>query len=392
LALVSYLPALVVVALPPILPSMIAAYSQTPNAAALMPWLVALPGLVVAVLAWSAGWLADRYGRRGPLLISTVAFFILGTLPAFLDNFWLILATRVGLGAAQTVLLVCTTALYADYFAPDQRRTWLTAQGVITAILGPISVVIAATMAVGDWHYAFFIYALPVPILAAVGLFLYEPKRESARRDQSGPSTPFPWGIAALVTLVTLFTSTLFYVFIVHSGLALRAVGVESVKQIGLLTGAISMAAPVGSLLFNFASRKLSIGQLIALMSALISVGLLGVGAARTVPLLLTFGVVHLLGAGMCLATLILWISQLYPEEHRGRGFGLWTSAMFLGQFVCVPLLTATQIVAGGLQPAFLLLGAVGVGGTIAILLLVRAPPAGPIVLAAASDGVSDQG
>ena len=58
-------------------------------------------------------------------------------------------------------------------------------------------------------------------------------------------------------------------------------------------------------------------------------------GLASAVPLVVVFAVVTGFGNGLLLPSLLTWALGSLTFEQRGRGTGVWTSAFFIGQFVC---------------------------------------------------------
>ena len=64
-------------------------------------------------------------------------------------------------------------------------------------------------------------------------------------------------------------------------------------------------------------------------------------------------------GTGLLLPTLLVWALSGLTFEQRGRGTGLWTAALFLGEFVCPLLVLGLAAALGGLGAAIVLVGAV---------------------------------
>jgi sugar phosphate permease len=52
-----------------------------------------------------------------------------------------------------------------------------------------------------------------------------------------------------------------------------------------------------------------------------------------------------------------VWALAGLSFEQRGRGTGLWTAALFLGEFVCPLLVLGLSAALGGLGLALVLLG-----------------------------------
>jgi MFS family permease len=90
------------------------------------------------------------------------------------------------------------------------------------------------------------------------------------------------------------------------------------------------------------------------------------------VPVITIGAVLTGFGTGLLLPTLLTWAVNRLRFAQRGRGTGLWTGTLFIGQFLSPILLAAIGAGVGGLQPALGVLGVVTAGAAVATLLLVR--------------------
>ena len=97
--------------------------------------------------------------------------------------------------------------------------------------------------------------------------------------------------------------------------------------------------------------------------------GLVGLGLASSVPVVVAFAVVTGFGNGLLLPSLLTWALGSLTFEQRGRGTGVWTSAMFIGQFVCPLVVLALSGALDGLGSALLVLGAVAVAAAAGVRL-----------------------
>lgn len=103
-----------------VLPGLAREYGIDRSTAALLP-LVALTGTTVGSLLW--GWLADIYGRRVSILLSTILFAstsICGAMPAFEWN--LVMCFLMGMSAGGMLPVVYT--LLAEVM-PPRHRSWV---------------------------------------------------------------------------------------------------------------------------------------------------------------------------------------------------------------------------------------------------------------------------
>ena len=77
-------------------------------------------------------------------------------------------------------------------------------------------------------------------------------------------------------------------------------------------------------------------------------------------------------GTGLLLPTLLTWFVSSLTFGQRGRGTGVFTGTLFVGQFTSPLILAAVGAGVGGLQPA------VGVLGVAALVMAAVAAPVSP--------------
>jgi MFS family permease len=359
----AFLPILAIVGLAPAVPSIIAAFADVPGATTLVPLAVTAPGLMIALFSPFMGWIADRHGRRKLLLGATLAYGVIGLIPLFIGTIEALIASRLALGICEAAILTVTNTLIGDYFSHDQRRGWLTFQGVIGPIFGTGTVFLAGFLAAQSWQLPFAIYAVAFPISLLMLIFLFEPDVRAEALAQGPTNTPFPWKQVAVCCAFTLFAAALYYVYIVQVGRAFGEVGVGSAAQVGMLISLASIGVVLGALLFQWVSSRFPSDLQLLIFLSLLGVGLVGIGLSRDATTMTGFAFVQQLGAGILIPALVLWTVSHLPAEHRGRGMGIWSGCFFLGQFVSPLLVSGTQMLSGSMRDAFLILGIVSIVG-----------------------------
>ena len=120
-----FLPIFAIIAMFPVVASLIGHFHDVPNAAILVPAMVTAPGYAIALLAPFAGLAVDRFGRRRLLLACTLAYGVVGAAPFFLENLDAIIATRILLGVCEAGILTIVNTLIADYWDDKGRKNWL---------------------------------------------------------------------------------------------------------------------------------------------------------------------------------------------------------------------------------------------------------------------------
>lgn len=371
-----FLPILAIVSLFPAVPAMIDHFAGDASASWKVPALVSAPGLSIAALALFIGILIDRFGRRLPLLIATLFYALFGTIPFFLDDLNAIYISRLALGVAEAVLMVALNTLLADYWSDRQRRNWLTIQGLGAPLLASFVILGSGYVTEWRWNGIFLLYLIAVPIFFAMLAWLYEPPREARVEGGSeGRSTSFPLGIGLWIAGVTIFSSTLYYIFIVNGGLAFREVGIVSSAELGRITALPSLFVVVGTLLFWLVGKRPHRTQL-ALFLLVMGSGLALIGWAPDWRWMVGGLVIQQIGAGMAIPTMIAWTQAILPFEHRGRGIGVWTACFYLGQFSSPLVVSLIRAQLSSMQGAFVAIGLIGMVGGLIIFALMRGRPA----------------
>lgn len=369
----AFLPLFAIVSMFPALPSIMDHFKDHPNARELVPLMVSIPGLAIALTAPLAGFFVDKFGRIKLLVWGTFFYGFFGCLPFFLDDLYMMIASRFFLGFSEAAILTVVNTLIADYWDDKGRKDWLFLQGIAGPFLGALVIRLAGPATEIQWNGVFLIYAVAFVIFFLMNKYLFEPKKETvnsasgasiannAATVNSQSSTPiaFPVSVMVLVGGVTLLTSALYYVFIISGGLLFREMGIYEPSRISELSAIPSLFVMVGALIFRLMGGKSNAIQ-IGTFFILLCGGLLIMGTATSIGMLIFGLVIQQTGAGMSIPVLIAWTQSKLPFMHRGRGMGIWTTCFFFGQFSSPWLVARVEGVVGTVQGAFLIAGVVG--------------------------------
>lgn len=355
----------------PALPAIQREFANAPNAGVLVGLVLTMHGLFIAVGSPIIGALADRYGRRWLLLVSTVVYALASGSGFVLDSLIAILASRAVLGLAVAGVMVTVTALITDCYEENRRDTILGRQGAFMSIGGVVLLPLAGVLSDIGWRVPFLIYTVALMILPAMAFGLPEPSRreptgnrptslDDLRRTLFQP----PLGTLGLIATVGLVGQIIFYMVPVQIPFYLETRAGASGTVIGATLAASTSTGGVASLLYGRIRRSLNVIGIVALTFGFMSIGYAVIGVSGTI-----FGVVVGLviagaGSGFLLTNLNAWIAAVTPESVRGRALSLLTSAIFLGQFLSpIAVRPVSEIV--GLGTAFLGVGALLACGAI---------------------------
>ncbi|MCW2708881.1 MAG: ABC-type branched-chain amino acid transport system, ATPase component [Frankiales bacterium] len=226
---------------------------------------------IVLVLGVAAGYLGDRGPRRTLAIVCGIIAGICSLATGFVGTILLLFIVRVANGIGNLSNTTFQQSLLSDYYGPEARSS-VFAVYLATPSTGTIAGgVVAGTLASAfGWRAPFYVFIVPIVIVALLCLKLREPLRgeaddaQSAQevRDERAPSLPEAlrtlWSVRTLrrqyITyafhgagfLPLAIALPLFYERIYHLGEAGR----------GVLTSADAAAALVGTLVVGPRLRK----------------------------------------------------------------------------------------------------------------------------------------
>ncbi|WEF23950.1 MFS transporter [Paracoccus sp. S3-43] len=346
----------------PSLPGLEAAFADDPLAPTITRLLITAPSLLVAVVAPLAGVLADRLGRRRPLLWGLAIYAVAGTAGLYLPTLEAILASRLALGLGVALIMTAQAALVGDYFDGPARGRLMGYQMAATNVGGLAFVTTAGLLAASDPRLPFAIYGLAVPLLPLLWRILPEPHRHGSARGPSAalelPADPGWRMVAGVMAGAAGLTFVIFYAVPTQLPYHLRGIGLEDPRHAGTVMGAMMASAAVMSVI----SGLVRLGRIATPVLGYLMLAL-GFAAIALAPgLAVAMAGAALIGAGLgfCMPTFITTALNAAPARYRGLVSGLITSAIFLGQFLS-PLASTPLVAHLGYSGAFLT-GAAGFG------------------------------
>ncbi|MHC5794804.1 MFS transporter [Lacisediminihabitans sp. FW035] len=380
----SCLPILGAVLLAPILPILSKEFASTPGAAALVPLVLTIPALMIAILAPFAGAIVDKVGRKRVLIVALLVYAVFGTAPLWLDGLVPIVLSRVGVGITEAFIMTCCTTLIADYFSGNRRNRYLGLQALVTALAATVFFAVGGALGASGWRTPFWLYSVSLVVAIAM-IFAIWPSRQTADGSEKAVTRlePIRWRALLLPTIVTVFGGIIFYTMIVELPYVLASLGVASTAFIGAAAAIASLATAISAFVFRWVAR---FGVEVLLPTALVLAALgMGIVAVSPSPVVAIIGaVVTSFGTGLLLPTLLTWAISRLDYEQRGRGTGLWTGAIFFGEFLCPLIVLALTGAAGSLAVAIGLVGAVSIVLAIVVVVVFARQPQPALVVQAA--------
>ncbi len=340
----------------PVLPQMTDAFAGVPGVDVLVPIVLTVPALVIGLTAPFAGLVADAVDRKRLLLVALPAYAIVGTAPLYLDTLPLIIGSRVLLGICEAAIMTACTTLIGDYWSGPRRSKYLALQTLVAALSATVFLAVGGALGASGWRTPFWVYVIALLLVVPVAALIWQPAGHRAPRQEGRKLEALPWRLLLAPCLVTLMAGVVFYALIVQLSFVLTDVGVESTATIGGISAVMSLATALGSVAFARLSHRTP-RALLPVEFGLAAIGLVVVYATTAVPVITVGAVITGFGTGMLLPTLLTWAVNRLDFEQRGRGTGLWTGTLFVGQFLSPVLIAGIGASVGGLQPALGVLG-----------------------------------
>jgi MFS family permease len=322
--------------------------------------VLTMPAIWVLLFSPIAGWLADRFGRRNLLLVSMVVYAFVGIAPAFLNNLYAIIITRVGVGLCESIVMTVSTTMIGDYFKGHARERWMASQTAVASVSALGIIYLGGQLgAAYGWRGPFYLYIYSLLLAFGVYAFIWEPPvevQQPADPLRGAVAAEFPWARLLGICGLTLLASISFYTVITKNAEALKILGMSDPALIGKYTMFASIGVPLGTFIYWGVSR-LPINRLLLLDFALIGVGFVLMGRASD-PIAYAWGsFVNQIGCGLVLPTMLVWASRGLAYAVRGRGTGMWQAAFAIGQFLSGMVVTLLSKLLGGLLPTLHLMG-----------------------------------
>jgi len=149
-------------------------------------WVITASVVAGAIGIPPTGWLADRYGRRRVMLVSTLLFGLASMLVGFAESLGTVVLFRVLQSLVGAPLIALSQAITLDLFADEERGTALACWSIGALVGWVMAPSLGAYIAeLHSWRVIFFVL-LPLSLTGVLTLLLVP---DSSTDDQK----PFDW-------------------------------------------------------------------------------------------------------------------------------------------------------------------------------------------------------
>ena len=320
------------VTITPILPKMQMHFVSVPQVDVLVQLIYALPALLSMLAAPFAGLMSDRVGRREIVLLSCLLATILVIDPYFLASIWLIIASRALIGFFQGTLIVCTSALIADYFIQQRREKVLGLKFGFVGIANIILLIAVGYVSINNWRNGFLLYLFG--ILATLLVFLFIKTPPYTQIASRGVKIPIEWKQLIAPYFGAFMGAAAFTMLFSQLPYLLEA---RNISRSPVFAGNLTSLTSAGMFIAAFFYAKLS-GLVSAMRMwfftfALVAIGFAILSTSSQLLGIAVGGFVTGLGAGLVMPHSLNMVLGMVPAAARGKAAGVQTTCWFLGIF-----------------------------------------------------------
>ncbi|MBF2037453.1 MAG: MFS transporter [Leptolyngbyaceae cyanobacterium T60_A2020_046] len=328
-------------ALAPDLPQIQIFFADVPRSAFWVKLMLTIPGLFTAIAAPFAGTIADCWGRKPLLLVSTFCYGVGGASGLVLSSIGGLLVGRALLGLSVGGIMTASTALIADYYHGPRRNQVMGIQASFMSFGGVVFLVLSGALADLGWRLPFLIYLTAFVAFGMAIAFITEPPRSQAAPDSPDSPEPSPMPQELLATLggiygLTFLSMATFYLVPVQLPFYLAELtqGQASNAATGIAIAALNLTSAVVATGYRRIRERLSFTAISGLGFGAMAVGYGVIAIAPTYTIVLLGLVIAGMTLGLNVPNLNVWLNAVAPATVRGRAVGGLTTCLFLGQFM----------------------------------------------------------
>lgn len=297
------------------------------------------------------GWAADRVSRRNMIVASLLCWSAATMSCGLAQTYWQLFFARMLVGAGEAGLHPAAYSMMYDLFRPSHRGRAMSLFGGAASVGHASSLLLAAVIVtflttgvatyftflqdLPGWRVAFLVAGVPGIVIAALMFTIKEPKRIKAVRS-ADPAAAKP----ALLPFVRANKAALFFVLASACLMHMCGYGVIAWMSTGLvrgfdisldraglicgfvlLTGAL-IGAPIGGYVSDRLAQSRVVGGRFALALFTLPISTAGFVAwwlCSSIELGAAFGSLAFMAQIACLTVLPATLSDLVPNELRGR-------------------------------------------------------------------------
>lgn len=306
----------------------------------LVSLIITLPSLVIALVGFLMGYLADRFGKVRVLALSLGLFTVSGAISYFFDDLTYILIARAVLGVGLAGVSTAVTALIAEYYTGANRVKVMSYQSAAIGVGILLLEYTGGSLAEISWREPFLIYLIGLPMMLLVMFSMREPISQGMDRKDA-PAKKANGRIILACYLAAFLMCTMAFLMPTKATFFLEGIGV-SASTVGLFLGVHGIINCCFSLLFRRISSVITPFKLMSVGFLFMGVGLCTLMFSETVESAMVMLILTGAAMGMITPSVVNTLATQVTSRSSGKIMGGYATCLNLGQFsislISVPL------------------------------------------------------
>ena len=317
-----------------------------------------------------------KVGYKALLLWSGLVLVVSGTLPFFLNDFNMILVTRLVFGVASGFMMPLGPALIFKLFDGDMRTRVLGLNTTSMFVSAVIYTLIGGNLAEISWRFAFLPQLLGIiPMVVLFFLLPSVPKTVPVKLE-GAPAVPLFTRMKGAFPLKTLWFILFAFVLqmfmfpiMVNTPFIIAENGLGSAATSSLVLSANTIAGALSSFSFAFVAKKLKRYALpISLTSCAVGFGLIYL--ATGLPMMFFGTILNGAGAAMMNMAMLIEVGTFIPSESISIYTGANMAAGSIGGFCLTGYMSVLAKLGFVTAQSSMLISGIGTGVLMLIILV----------------------
>jgi MFS family permease len=308
-----------------------------------------LPSLVVVPATIISGAVAgSKIKYRTLLIIASMLFAIGGTAPYILNDFNMVLVSRIIFGIGVGIVSPLGNALVMRLFDGEQRANMMGMGSVVLNGAGIFFMIISGYICSINVNYTWLLHLTALVPLIIFALFLPEPEKT---KQVDGENIKMPAGVY-LISIAFGLVFMLFNPLLLNMSTILISEKIGNSATTGTILSMYTVGGMIGGALFSKVFKMT--GKYIIPMSLVLLVVGLGVCNYSYNILMMMVGCI-IAGASLfvILPAVMMEVGQMVPKEGFALGAGIVMGLMNLGNFMSSLYIGFLTQVTGNSNPRF---------------------------------------
>lgn len=150
--------------------------------------LVTIPSLAVIFLLFFTDQIANRLGEKRMLIIGLLTYGIFGISPLIINNYWLLLFSRIMLGIGLGLTNGLAVSLIGTFFEGNVKNRLMGFRSGFEMLGNAFCSYLAVfLLVIANWHMIFLVYGIAFPILVLIWKYLpnIEKVKEGSKNEHT---------------------------------------------------------------------------------------------------------------------------------------------------------------------------------------------------------------